>query len=351
MAVLGFAAAFSLPSASAQEIGMGMFGFGGWGMNIANNPMGGYMQGLGQYNLNSAQGMEALARARSVNTDTAIRWNKALREEQARRKAEADKQAAIDRADRIRRDEIGDLENGNTLNSLMNQIHEFPNTQARSMLGGAAISANAIRIIPFEVASEGITFSLDELASDRYLPPGLQSERFNPEKQALRDAVRKAKQEDIAGEISETAVLAVQDAVRAFHDKLDRVMLPTNPLYQDSDQYLRSLAILAQLIERTEFQGMLRKLGDKTEVSIGQLVAFMNSYNLRFGPATTDEQKQLYRRLQPILADAAKASEPVALPAAPPLPLHEVARNTFKDLSWKDIEALIAEKAQTDPPK
>ncbi len=46
----------------------------------------------------------------------------------------------------------------------------------------------------------------------------------------------------------------------------------------------------------------LAMLEDGQERTVGDLIAFMNAYNLRFGPAKSDRQIEIYTRLVPILA-------------------------------------------------
>jgi len=40
------------------------------------------------------------------------------------------------------------------------------------------------------------------------------------------------------------------------------------------------------------------------ETSLGSLLGFMHTYNLRFGPATTPDQRAVYEALYPSLAEA-----------------------------------------------
>ena len=45
----------------------------------------------------------------------------------------------------------------------------------------------------------------------------------------------------------------------------------------------------------------LAQLDEGKERTVGDLIAFMNAYNLRFGPATSDRQIEIYRPLLPLL--------------------------------------------------
>ena len=70
----------------------------------------------------------------------------------------------------------------------------------------------------------------------------------------------------------------------------------------------------------------------------------MHSHNLRFGPATSERQIEIYRSLLPLL----KAIRDEAGGAAPPRPptatgrgqdLISSARQAFKGMSWDQLEA------------
>jgi hypothetical protein len=330
---------FTAPSHAQFWGGFGGFGWGGWGMNYANNPNEGYMRGLGQYSLMTSQGSEFQAKARSINTDTVIKWNKAVRENQAKQKAEIARKRAEQQKNLVRQSEVEAVDNGDALNALMNEISEFPSAQARSLMTGTPVTPAAIRRIPFELESEGISFSLGQMTSDRNMPPGLQGERFAEQRQTLRTAIQAAIKEDEEGEVSDQSVQSIKVAVLGLHNRLDQAMSALNPLYAEADQYLRSLAILAHMLESRKFQNMLRKLADKTDASLADLLSFMHAYNLRFGPAQNDDQKQLYRRLKPILEEIAGAGGAGAAVAGGTLP--EAVRATFSDLTWQEIEAGI----------
>ncbi len=78
---LAFAMSATAPDAGAQRYypsGYGGYGMAGWG----GDPMAAYMTGLGSYARGRGVYEVDRARARSINVDTAIKWNKALRDRQ-----------------------------------------------------------------------------------------------------------------------------------------------------------------------------------------------------------------------------------------------------------------------------
>ena len=61
----------------------------------------------------------------------------------------------------------------------------------------------------------------------------------------------------------------------------------------------------------------LAELEEGKERTVGDLITFMNAYNLRFGPATSDRQIEIYRRLVPLLTAIRDEMNPGA-PRRPP---------------------------------
>ena len=65
--------------------------------------------------------------------------------------------------------------------------------------------------------------------------------------------------------------------------------------------YLRNLKAHLKMMKSSNFDLALKDLENHKTTTVGHLVAFMHAYNLRFGPATTQDEKATYRTLYPIL--------------------------------------------------
>jgi hypothetical protein len=61
---------------------------------------------------------------------------------------------------------------------------------------------------------------------------------------------------------------------------------------------------LLGLLKEPDIQPALREIGKVQDTNVGCLLGFMHAFNLRFGPATTPEQKRAYHRLFEILDEA-----------------------------------------------
>ena len=88
---------------------------------------------------------------------------------------------------------------------------------------------------------------------------------------------------------------------------------------------------------------ILARLEDDKGATVGDLVAFMNAYNLRFGPATTDRQVAMYRDLLPILTSL---RDSINTDGASPTPARPHGRGPqvggeggVRGMDWSQIEA------------
>lgn len=319
--------------------GYGRYGWGGF----AQDPASGYMAGLGSFARGEGAYEVQHAQAQSLNEQTAVRWNQELRARQQELQAERAKKAARDRVATDARLVRDYLENGTTLNQLLYRIASFDPLAIRAARVGAPLSAQAIREIPFEWDSEAISLCLDQMLGRGELPESLASEELAPERQALSKAVQKAIAEDRTGDVSPAAAKAVSSAVNALHAKYESKVSTLEPSYSDGEVVLTTLGSLTRLLNDPGMKKALAELEQMKEVSVGKLVAFMQAFNLRFGPATTPDQVALYaelgRLLPQVLEQLSKSPPPDAPPSASKSDMPSAAREAFKGMNWKDLEA------------
>jgi hypothetical protein len=55
------------------------------------------------------------------------------------------------------------------------------------------------------------------------------------------------------------------------------------------------------MLQNPEIAQALKELDRVETTTVGHLVAFMHTFNLRFGPATNAEQKAVYHELYPVM--------------------------------------------------
>ena len=65
----------------------------------------------------------------------------------------------------------------------------------------------------------------------------------------------------------------------------------------DATRFLKTLAGLIRLLEKPDTTDAFNQLRRIEQTKLGNLIAFMEIYNLRFGAATTPRQRAVYRDL------------------------------------------------------
>ena len=319
-------------------------GYGGYGMSQwGADPAAGYMAGLGSYA--RGQGVYQLekAKADAINVDTMVKWNKALRARQQALREEKQKKAARLEAER----EVGvkrmELEDGTTLNNLLFQIFDADPAVVKSAGAKAPISPAGIREIPFEWDSEAITVCIDQMTGTDSLPSILMDARFVDERNALRSAIEPAIRENAKGSVSPETARRLKDAIANFRAKFLKNSSDFQPSYQEAQDYFTTLASLSRLLHDPSMKKFLSLLEDDKERSVGDLIVFMNAYNLRFGAATSERQVQIYSRLAPVLAairdDVNKDRSTGSPPDRSGGGFWSAAKEAFKSMSWDQLEA------------
>jgi hypothetical protein len=329
-------------STAAQWIYPG--GYGGYGMSRwGADPASGYMAGLGSFA--RGQGVYQLdqAKADAINADTMIKWNNALRARQAVVREEKRREAIKQEAQREARVEQIELRDGTTLNNLLFQILDSDPTAVKSARAKSSISPAAIREIPFEWESEAITACIDQMTANDSLPGPLMSPKYAEERDALHAAVAPALEEDAKGTVSRETSKRINDAVAKFRTTFKMNSADFETGYQDALDYFTTMASLTRLLNDPSMKAFLAKLEDNEERTVGQLVAFMNAHNLRFGRATSDRQIEIYTRLVPALAairdDVKSESGSPAAPDRTGEGLRSAAKRAFKGMSWDELDA------------
>ena len=342
--LVSFSVSLGLVASTSRAQWMYPGGYGGYGMSRwGADPAAGYMAGLGAYA--RGQGVYALqkAKADAINVETMVKWNKALRARQAALREEKRQKAIQQEIHREQRVAEMDLKDGTTLNNLLLQIFDADPGVVRSARVKAPISPAAIREIPFEWDSEAIAICLDQLTGQGSLPPVLMRPTFLEERNALHAAVQPALTEDAKGDVAPATRKHIDEVVAAFRARFLKETPDFDPGYQDALEYFTTLASLSRLLSDPSMKAFLEQLDDNHERTVGDLVAFMNAYNLRFGPTTSDRQLEIYARLVPALATIREQA--VSGGAAPSTPdrtgegLRAAGRQAFKGMSWDELEA------------
>jgi len=307
--------------------GYGSYGWGGWG---GTGTVGGDMaRGLGFYNMGAGIYNEQTAEANSINVDTVTRWNQYLYLSQQ----EANRREYLRMARRQQRDSTSgdlvykrllenptprDIADGDALNVVLDQITD-PRIHSSSLrLATAPIKSEAIKSIPFENASEGISISLNQLAAKDTWPVALQGEKFAPEREAYQAAAEKALKEDEEGQISPQTLSELRGVISRLRAKLAANRPSDRTELVQAEDYVKALAGMARMLDNPQTDKVLGELEKVKNTSLGSLLGFMHTYNLRFGPATTTEQRAVYETIYPLMVEHRdKVVKGADLPATP----------------------------------
>ena len=331
--------------------GYGGYGWGGWGMGGgggAIDPAAGYMAGLGSFA--RGQGVYEVedAKAQAINFETMQKWNQELRVRQQQLQVEKRQVEAQRSAERDARVDRMELEDGTTLNNLLMKILDFDPTASRSSRARAPIGASAVREIPFEWNTEALTLCIDQLTARGALPEPLASDTYAAERTALGNAVDAALKEDAKGDVSASTMKRLTTAVANFRAKFVKLVPKSDPDYEDGDDYFSTLGSLSRMLHDPSMKKALGELDTMREISVGELIGFMHTYNLRFGPATTGRQVEIYTTLIALFKGVLNDVNAASAPPPPPPPgivdkggkgLQNAAKNAFKDMDWQQLDA------------
>jgi hypothetical protein len=341
---IGLALVLNVLASNAAAQWMYPGGYGGYGMSQwGADPHAGYMAGLGAF----ARGKGAYeldkAKADAINVETMAKWNKALHARQVAVREEKQKQEVARDAARARRVARIDLRDGITLNNLLAEIFDIDPTGVKSGRANAPISMRAIREIPFEWDTEAITLCLDQMTVSDSLPAPLMAPMYAEEREAMKAAVKQALEEDATGTVSMKTIKTMNKTIAAFRAKFMKNAGFFVVGYDEGLNYFTTMASLSRLLNDPSMKKFLEELKNDEQRTVGNLISFMEAYNLRFGPATSDRQIQVYQMLLPILTairDQVKTIEYV--PTAPDRTgegLKAAAKNAFKPMPWDQLEA------------
>jgi hypothetical protein len=342
--VIGASICLNLMASNATAQWMYPGGYGGYGMSQwGADPHAGTMAGLGAFARGKGSYLLDKAKADAINVETMAKWNKALHARQAAVREEKQKEEEKRAAGRKQRVERMELRDGTALNNLLAQIFDMDPTAVKSGRANAPISMRAIKEIPFDWDSEAVTLCLDQMTGKSSLPAALMAEGYADERDALQAAVKTAIQEDAEGTVSRATTKRISEAVAKFRAKFLKNANRFDIGYDDALSYFTTMASLSRLLNDPSMKMFLEKLENDQERTIGNLITFMDSYNLRFGPATSERQLQIYTMLVPNLTAIRDSVKTVEFTPSPPDrtgdALRSAAKEAFKPMQWEQLEA------------
>jgi hypothetical protein len=250
--------------------------------------------------------------ANNINAQTAIllnnAWAQATHEDAMIHAARVHKeflrdQTLYDAHQKKLRDNPGqhEIENGDALNAAVMDLSDPRLGSTASRAANANVPASLIAEVPFQNASERVTFVLDKLRGASKWPRAFETPRFAKDKDLYNVIVERIRKEDMEGDVSAKTITQAKTLVASLRGKL-----MAQPLEDEDDQkaalnFINASTALVGLLDKPDIRPALAQLKQVKDTSLGNLLGFMHAFNLRFGAAETQKQKLAYQQLYGIL--------------------------------------------------
>jgi hypothetical protein len=306
-------------------------GYWGGGMGVGSTAQGSELAGAamlaagaGRYNVDTAQ-------ARSINANTWMQLNQYMYESSVeasrvylanKAKREAQEKGDIKAIkDRIRNNPTSvDIADGSALNSAMLDLSDPKVFQKAVYYGGKMkLGGEAIRNIPFQYASAGISTSVHKLVAGG-LPEALKSDEFGPHREALKAIAAELRKEGEELDAPRPATIKkAKDQIMATKAKIEATFPQSSQTRRDAEAYVKALYGLASMLETPAINLLLAGVEKRPDATVGDLLGFMNAYNLRFGAADELAERQVYMMLYPMIAKLRDEVSGVVPANAPPM--------------------------------
>ena len=310
--ILGLALILSISAGEARaQWGYGGWGYGGWGGG-GSTPQSAALRGAGYYAMGAGIYNYDTAMANNINAQTAVylndAWARATHEDAMIHAARVHKEflrdaSLYDAHQKMLRDNPGqhDIENGDALNAAVTDLSDPRLGSSAVRAANATVPASLIAEVPFQNASERVTFVLDQLRAASKWPKAFDGPRFAKDKELYNDLVTRIRKEDLEGDISDKTVAEAKALVKDLRSKLAAQPIEDEDGQKAAMKFINASSAMVGLLEKPDIRPAIAELKKVKDTSLGNLLGFMHSFNLRFGPATTLKERQAYQQLFGIL--------------------------------------------------
>jgi hypothetical protein len=270
--------------------------------------MGQFAAGAGQYNVETAQ-------ARSINAQTAMGVNEYMWESQQVANKNyyrdlANKKKRLNDNWNAMRDRIlnnpdtSDIASGDALNAVYDLITN-PKVYPKALqIAKQPLPGPMVKQIPFNYAAAGLTYSLADLIGRKNVPTVFEDPSFDKERQIIRPIIDQVRKEASEGGMPKSQTIS---KLRAELDKaraiLERLTQPGTKDRLDGEKFLKAIYGMTRLLESPSYDVFLASVDKIDAVPLRDILMFMHSFNLRFGPSKTPEVREMYSQLYGALSD------------------------------------------------
>ncbi len=289
--------------------GFGGWGFDGWGVGTpegaALHGAADFAMGAGMYNLKTAQAM-------SIDADTAMRFNDYVAQitrEEARTYWERVNQRGArnrelhDARQKQLRDSPTrrDIEMGDALNAAVADLDDPRISRSALLATKAPIPASLIAEVPFIIASRRITLMMEGLRASVKWPDVFDDQKFAADQKTFDDLAARLRQQASDGDLSSQTLQEATGFMSDLGTRLEAQPLKDPNHQKEALKFITACTWLVGLLQKPDIGPAILALRKVQNTMVGNLLGFMNAYNLRFGPATTPKQREVYGQLFEIL--------------------------------------------------
>ncbi len=287
-------------------------GWGGWGGGVGT-AQGSMMRGAGVAAAGAGAYNQQTAVARSINANTAMQVNQYMYEvnknnakifyETSAKKQKEASSTGVEIYKRLHDNPSGrDIHTGDALNVVLDELTN-PAVYTQVITGATRpIDSELVKNIVFQYAANMIAISLADLSARGVPDYLLTTESFAPDRAAIKEQATRARAEiESQGQPSAETLANARVAINALKAKVDSMLSQGDPKRLEADNYLKALYGLSKMLATPSVDQYLSELKKGETTTLGHLIAFMHTFNLRFGAAKTPVQEQTYDQLYPLL--------------------------------------------------
>ena len=165
---------------------------------------------------------------------------------------------------------------------------------------------------------------------------------LRPEYEANRTAL-KALGQEIRSQIEESGtpnpetIGKAMTLIKTLEDQVDQTLARNSRERVEADRYLKALHGLLDMLQTPAIDVLLSGVENRPEATLGDLLTFMNVFNLRFGVAETPRQRQIYNMLYGKLVTLRDQVAPLLASAPPARSTGTEPSEFFSGMSYEDL--------------
>ena len=311
--------------------------------------------GMGYYNQQTAV-------ANSINTDTVMRWNQYVYESQMNANRLHHGKLALERYNNIKdvekvrkrlRDnpEQADIYRGDALNVALDEIND-PRVYAKALEGAKVkVGGETIRNIPFQSASAAITMSIHQITRGK--PPALlmtarvRSPTARPSRRWARRSASRSRTTRIPIPRRSRSCSPRSTPPRSRPTRSSPGTPATGMRPIGTSRPFTASSPCSRRPRSTSSSPAPRSAPTRRS---GELLNFMRAFNLRFGAASTPQQRMTYDSLYPKLVDCATRSPRPWRPPRRHRPPAQEAGEFFSGMNYEDLKKKAPQPQAANAP-